>query len=136
MGPKHLLPLFLAALALAALAPAACARDLDTLIAPEWACPGQSDPEAGGAAQEEATGYMRASCFRASENLAWGTASRAAVRSIFRAWLESPPHRANILGGFDDLGVGPLLRALRGPRLDDAFRQPLRKAVRDVTLSS
>jgi uncharacterized protein YkwD len=42
----------------------------------------------------------------AGENLAWGTGNLGSVRSIARAWLHSPAHRANILGGeYREFGV-------------------------------
>jgi len=58
------------------------------------------------------TGYMSAECWRVGENLAWGVHGEGTVASIFRAWMRSPAHRANILGDFEetgiDLRVGPL----------------------------
>lgn len=50
------------------------------------------------------SGYL-GSCWRAAENIAWGTQSDA-VSSIFRAWISSPQHRQNILGPYHDLGIG------------------------------
>lgn len=50
--------------------------------------------------------YLRAPCWRVGENLAWGTGRYASVRSIFRAWIHSPEHRANILGRYTQVGVG------------------------------
>ena len=48
---------------------------------------------------------------RVGENLAWGQGSLSAARSIVRAWLASPEHRANLLRpGYRIVGVG----ALRG----------------------
>ncbi len=52
------------------------------------------------------TGYMSSQCWRVGENLAWGTDGYATVRSIFRAWMNSPEHRANILGDFTQTGIG------------------------------
>jgi uncharacterized protein YkwD len=41
------------------------------------------------------------------ENLAWGGGSLATPKSIMRAWMNSPGHRANILkGAYEDIGVG------------------------------
>jgi uncharacterized protein YkwD len=41
------------------------------------------------------------------ENLAWGVGSSATAASIVQMWLNSPPHRANLLRpGFRRLGVG------------------------------
>lgn len=52
-----------------------------------------------------ATGYMSAGCWRVGENLAWGAGEYGSVGSIFRAWLRSPEHRANILGNFSQVGI-------------------------------
>jgi uncharacterized protein YkwD len=52
-----------------------------------------------------ATGYLSSPCWRAGENLAWGTGEYGSVSSIFRAWLRSPDHRANILGDFSQIGI-------------------------------
>lgn len=58
------------------------------------------------------SGYMSVDCWRVGENLAWGVDDQGTVDSIFRAWMRSPTHRANILGDFEeagiDLRVGPL----------------------------
>jgi uncharacterized protein YkwD len=51
-------------------------------------------------------GYIPAQCWRAGENIAWGSGARGDVRSIFRAWIHSPEHRENILGPYSELGVG------------------------------
>jgi uncharacterized protein YkwD len=41
------------------------------------------------------------------ENIAWGTGGLGTPRSIVRAWMHSPGHRANILNGtFRDIGIG------------------------------
>jgi uncharacterized protein YkwD len=49
-------------------------------------------------ARVERTGWTR---FRPNwalaENLAWGTGSRASAPAIVDAWMQSPPHRANLL---------------------------------------
>lgn len=43
------------------------------------------------------------------ENLAWGTGRLASARSIVRAWMASPGHRANLLRpGWNRIGVGVL----------------------------
>ncbi len=52
-----------------------------------------------------ASGYMSAQCWHVGENLAWGTDSYGTVRSIFRAWMRSPEHRANILGAYSQIGI-------------------------------
>lgn len=49
-------------------------------------------------------GYLRG-CWRAGENIAWGTGSYGTVRSIFTAWLQSPEHHANILGPYREIGI-------------------------------
>ena len=42
-----------------------------------------------------------------AENLAWGTGSYARAEAIVRAWLNSPPHRRNLLGkAFKRIGLG------------------------------
>jgi uncharacterized protein YkwD len=53
----------------------------------------------------ERVGYLGEAC-GAGENIAFGTGSFASPRAIFRAWIGSPGHRRNILGSYDDLGVG------------------------------
>ncbi|MGV1047635.1 MAG: CAP domain-containing protein [Solirubrobacterales bacterium] len=52
-----------------------------------------------------ASGYMSAQCWRVGENLAWGTGGYGTVSSIFRAWLRSPEHRANLLGNYSQVGI-------------------------------
>lgn len=54
------------------------------------------------------TGYMRrARAWTAGENIAWGSGNLASPRAIMRAWMHSPPHRANILNGrFREVGFG------------------------------
>jgi uncharacterized protein YkwD len=43
----------------------------------------------------------------AGENIAWGSGKRGSPKAIVDAWMNSPPHRANILNrSFRDLGVG------------------------------
>jgi|SRR6187402_1006305 len=51
------------------------------------------------------SGYMSAECWRVGENLAWGVDEQGAVASIFRAWMRSDAHRANILGDFEETGI-------------------------------
>ncbi len=48
---------------------------------------------------------MSAECWRVGENLAWGVEEEGTVGSIFRAWMRSPAHRANILGDFEETGI-------------------------------
>lgn len=59
-------------------------------------------------------GYMSASCWHVGENLAWGGGEYGTVRSIFRAWMQSPEHRRNILGDYDELGIGLATGELEG----------------------
>lgn len=51
-------------------------------------------------------GYIPAPCWRAGENIAWGTGSDATVRAIFSAWMHSAGHRRNILGSYAQIGIG------------------------------
>jgi uncharacterized protein YkwD len=49
------------------------------------------------------------------ENLAWGTGSSARAAAIVRMWLNSPPHRANLLRpGFRRVGVGAFVGTFSG----------------------
>jgi uncharacterized protein YkwD len=62
------------------------------------------------------TGYLRrARSWSAGENIAWGSGGYATPRSIVRAWMNSPPHRENILNGrFREIGLGVARGAPRG----------------------
>ncbi len=41
------------------------------------------------------------------ENIAWGESFLATPREIVKAWMNSPPHRANILkGDYEEIGLG------------------------------
>ena len=52
---------------------------------------------------------------RFGENLAWGTGGYAAAKSIVRAWMSSPGHRANLLRpGFRRIGIGALVGSFSG----------------------
>jgi uncharacterized protein YkwD len=62
------------------------------------------------------SGYLAARCWRAGENIAWGTGSYASVRSIFVAWLHSPEHRANLLGRYSSIGISLRVGNLEGHR--------------------
>jgi len=58
-------------------------------------------------------GYLAGRCWWAGENLAWGSGQLGSARSVMKAWLKSPSHRANILGSdYSEFGlslrVGPL----------------------------
>jgi uncharacterized protein YkwD len=62
------------------------------------------------------SGYLAARCWRAGENIAWGTGRYAGVRSIFVAWLHSPEHRANLLGRYSSIGIALRIGNLEGHR--------------------
>ena len=52
-------------------------------------------------------GYLSGNCWGWGENIAWGTGSNGSPRSIMRRWLNSTPHRENILkSSFRDVGLG------------------------------
>ena len=61
----------------------------------------------------KAAGYVRRnSVFTVGENIGWGSGPLASPRALVRAWMNSPPHRANILQGrFRELGVGLVIGA-------------------------
>jgi uncharacterized protein YkwD len=50
----------------------------------------------------------------AGENIAWGSGRLGSVRSIFRSWMRSPGHRENILGAYDEIGIGLRVGRLEG----------------------
>lgn len=62
------------------------------------------------------SGYLASRCWRAGENIAWGTESQGTVRSIFVAWLHSPEHRANLLGRYSQIGIALSVGNLQGHR--------------------
>jgi uncharacterized protein YkwD len=62
------------------------------------------------------SGYLASRCWRAGENIAWGSGGAGTVRSIFVAWLHSPEHRANILGRFSQIGIALSVGTLQGHR--------------------
>jgi uncharacterized protein YkwD len=53
-------------------------------------------------------GYARRSCsWSGGETLAWGSGILQSPASRVRAWMDSPPHRAILLGaGFRQVGIG------------------------------
>jgi uncharacterized protein YkwD len=61
-------------------------------------------------------GYLSARCWRAGENLAWGSGSSGSVRSAFSLLIHSPEHRDNILGDYSAIGVGLRIGTLAGNR--------------------
>ena len=146
---------------------------LARLLAPERACPGQSDPSRSAGAQEatmrcmlnyarrkaahgqladspkldssaaekandiircddfshtacgrdftfwfDQLGYIPAGgngCWRAGENIAWGTGNLSTVRAIASAWIHSPEHLSNMLSSsFEQFGVGLEVGPLQG----------------------
>jgi uncharacterized protein YkwD len=50
----------------------------------------------------------------AGENIAYGGGSYATPRSIFSLWMHSSGHRRNILGAYEDIGIGLQVGALEG----------------------
>jgi uncharacterized protein YkwD len=62
------------------------------------------------------TGYVTNSCWKIGENLAWGAGTFGTTDSIFRAWMRSPTHRANILGDYTQLGISTAVGALEGEK--------------------
>jgi uncharacterized protein YkwD len=58
-------------------------------------------------------GYLKG-CWKAAENIAWGTGTDATVQAIFTAWLESPEHHANILGPYKEIGIALRVGELEG----------------------
>jgi uncharacterized protein YkwD len=49
------------------------------------------------------------------ENLAWGSGPYARAQAIVRAWLNSPPHRANLLRpGYRRIGLGAAVGTFAG----------------------
>lgn len=48
------------------------------------------------------------------ENIAWGRGRLGTPRSIFQAWMHSQGHRENILGRYEDTGLGLRTGALEG----------------------
>ena len=55
-----------------------------------------------------AAGYLSgAGSWFVGENIAWGSGSYATPAGIVRLWMNSPPHRHNILSsGFRQIGIG------------------------------
>lgn len=61
-----------------------------------------------------ASGYISTECWRAGENLAFGSGPMGSVRSIFRAWMRSPEHRENLLGEYAETGIDLVTGTLEG----------------------
>jgi uncharacterized protein YkwD len=70
-----------------------------------------------------ATGYLSAQCWKVGENLAFGNGEYGSVRSIFRAWMRSPEHRANILGEFSQVGIDLQTGTLSGSERTSVWTQ-------------
>lgn len=59
-------------------------------------------------------GYVHG-CWTAGENIAWGSGELGDARSIMRAWLHSPGHKANLLSGsFSHFGISLRIGDLGG----------------------
>ena len=59
-----------------------------------------------------AAGWLpRRRAWRAGEALGWGTGRLSCPRAIVEAWLESPSHRAIVLGDYAEIGVGAVIGA-------------------------
>jgi uncharacterized protein YkwD len=61
-------------------------------------------------------GYLSARCWRAGENLAWGSGRSGSVRTAFSLLIHSPEHRENILGDYSVIGIGLGVGTLAGNR--------------------
>lgn len=87
-------------------------------------CPGEADL----VTRVKGTGYMKnANAWSLGEAIG---VEKSAIR-VFRAWMHNPPHRAVLLGGFADLGIGVRWGAPGRPgahkatfTLDTGWRQP------------
>lgn len=66
-------------------------------------CPGEKDL----VGRITSAGYLPCSCsWMVGENIAWGQKRKSTPRHIVEQWMNSPPHRANILNRrFEDIGV-------------------------------
>jgi uncharacterized protein YkwD len=62
------------------------------------------------------TGYLTgAHSWMVAENIAYGSGTRSSPRSIGTAWMNSPPHRANILSSsYRSIGIGIAYGTPRG----------------------
>jgi uncharacterized protein YkwD len=61
------------------------------------------------------SGYLNSRCWKAGENLAWGTGNLGTPRSVMKAWLRSPLHRANLLGSdYNQFGISLRVGGLSG----------------------
>lgn len=66
-------------------------------------CPGEGDL----VRRLISAGYLPCSCaWKVAENIAWGTGSLSTPESTVERWMDSPPHRRNILDGdFRHIGI-------------------------------
>jgi uncharacterized protein YkwD len=66
------------------------------------------------------TGYLRAArAWTVGENIAWGGGSYATPAAIVKMWMDSPPHKENILSRrFREIGIG-IARGTPSARVDD-----------------
>lgn len=53
---------------------------------------------------------------RMGENIAYGSGRFATPLSIFQRWMKSSGHRRNILGSYNDIGIGLKVGKLNGSR--------------------
>lgn len=60
-----------------------------------------------------ANGYLER-CWHVGENLAYGVGRLGSALAIFRAWLRSPTHRANLLGDYAQTGLSLRVGRLEG----------------------
>jgi uncharacterized protein YkwD len=82
----------------------------------EHATPEGVDPQA----RMLAAGYPSTIAL-SGENIAWATGPSATPKAIVRLWMNSPPHREDILRpGFVDIGVGVAAGAPERPHSSDA----------------
>ncbi|HEU5252813.1 MAG TPA: CAP domain-containing protein [Solirubrobacterales bacterium] len=52
----------------------------------------------------------------AGENIAYASGRVATPRFVFRLWMNSQGHRENILGSYDDIGIGMRIGEIDGER--------------------
>jgi uncharacterized protein YkwD len=62
------------------------------------------------------SGYVTDPCWKVGENLAWGAGAYGTTDSIFRAWMRSPTHRANVLGDYTQVGISTEVGPLEGEK--------------------
>lgn len=79
-------------------------------------------PDAGSVGDRlRAAGYARGTNASAGENIAYGVGELATPAAIVSAWMNSPPHRADILRpAFTEIGTGVALGAPEVAKADEA----------------